>query len=338
MATTVNTAFNEFLDDIVNLTSTQSDNAKSSRDFLKDKIKTLSDNGLFQKVATAHNYNFGSFARKTKIRPLDDIDIIIGLNGAGLEEEYHSWSDIELKIKQENTNTIFNSVADKTSFYWSQDVYRINSNKVKNQLISALQTISQYKKAEKHARGEAVTLELSSYEWTFDIVPAFYSNSGYWLIPNGNGHWKKTNPKIEQERVSKANQKFGGVVLNTTRLIKYWNRRGQMPNITSYVLETIILDFFDKETPKSAEFPDIRFKDALNYIAKNITSPVQDTKAIQGNINTLNWEQKSKIQTRARNDYNKALNAVSAEINDKDMKKSINIWRDIFGEEFPYYG
>lgn len=349
MAISVNTAFNEFLIDTVNTPSSQSDNAKSSREFLKEQINTLSSNKVFFKRASNYDTNFGSFSRKTKIKPLDDIDLIIGLAGSDVTIEGSEWDNLTLKVTDTCTDSLIINASDKFSSYWSADVLHLNSNKVKNKLVSALQTISQYDKSEIHAHGEAVTLKLKSYSWNFDIVPAFYCNGDaytkpYYLIPNGYGKWKKTNPKIEQEKVSSLNQKFNNTVLSTIRLIKYWNRRGQMPNITSYVLETIVLNYFDQANHniyndgKFFDYPDMHFRDALNYISNNITSAVYDIKGIQGNINNLTWEQKSKIQMRARTDYSKSYNAVAAEMSEKDNKKSINLWRDIFGGEFPQYG
>ena len=346
MANSVNSSFNQFLNDTVNVSKAQSDNAKCSRDYLTGQIKTLSDNEDFLKVATQYNINFGSFARKTKIKPLDDIDIIVGLNGGDLQIEGNQWDNITLKVKSECKDNIILNASDKFSQYWTADTYNLNSNKVKNKLVSALQKISQYEKADIHARGEAVTLKLKCYPWNFDIVPAFYTggDNPYYLIPNGYGKWKKTNPIIEQNRVSRLNQKFNNVVLSTIRLIKYWNRRGQMPNITSYVLETIVLDYFDQASHnivndgKYYDYADIHFRDAIYYISNHIMDAVQDTKGFQGNINNLTYEQKYKIQIRANTDYSKAYNAVNAETQDKDNKKSINIWQNIFGEDFPQYG
>ena len=346
MATSVNTAFNQFLENAVNVQKTQSDTAKSSRDFLTGQIKTLSIDGDFLKVAFQYNTNFGSFARKTKIKPLDDIDIIIGLNGGDLAIEGYQWDNITLKVNNDCTDSLILNASDKFSQNWNASIYQLNSNKVKNKLVSVLQKISQYEKAEIHARGEAVTLKLKSYPWTFDIVPAFNTggDNPYYLIPNGYGKWKKTNPKLEQERISRLNQQFNSVVLPTIRLIKYWNRHGQMPNITSYVLETIVLDYFDQANHniindgKYYDYADMHFRDALYYISSHIMYSVQDTKGFQGDINNLTYDQKCKIQSRANSDYTKACNAVNAETQAKDNQKSINILRSIFGDEFPQYG
>ena len=126
-------------------------------------------------------------------------------------------------------------------------------------------------------------------------------------------------------------------------LIKYWNKYGKMPSITSYVLETIVLDYFDTadhytiKDGKTIDYPDVHFRDALKYIRDHIFSSVNDSKGIQGNINDLTYDQKNKIYNRANADYIKACNAVKAEVVESDNKKSINIWRDIFGDEFPKY-
>lgn len=349
MAISVNIAFSDFLNNTINIPKTVSESAKSSRNFLYSQISSLSNNGDFLTTAPQYNINFGSFARKTKIKPLNDIDIMIGLNGGSLEIEGAEWDNITLKVKNNCTDSLILNASDTFTQYWSSPVFYLNSNKVKNKLVSALQSIPQYEKAEIHARGEAVTLKLRSYPWNFDIVPAFYClgdsyTKPYYLIPNGYGKWKKTNPKIEQERVSSINQKFNNVVLSTIRLIKYWNTRGKMPNITSYVLETMVLDYFEQANHyntvdgKTYDYPDVHFRNVLNYISKHIMSVIRDPKGFQYNINTLTYEQKNKIQTRANTDYTKAYNAVKAEIQEKDNQKSMRIWKEIFGDEFPQYG
>lgn len=349
MANNVNTAFDEFLSTVVNIESSENQTAKRSKNWLFNQIQTLSTNNFFLRTVSQYNIGFGSYSRKTKIRPLDDIDIIIGLNGSKMTYYKANWDDISLSLNSDNNDPILKSLSDKVSQSFQSEVYYLNSNRVKNKLVSALKSVPQYVNADIHARGEAVTLKLSSYDWTFDIVPAFYvdgdsTSNPYYLIPNGSGKWKMTNPKLEQQRVSNANQRFNGVVLSVIRLVKYWNKRGKMPNITSYVLETLVLDYFDQaehnkfQSGNTYDWVDIHFRNVLDYIDRHIWLSVQDTKGIQGDVNNLSWEQKNKIQIRSRSDYSKACSAVYAEITDKDQKKSINIWRDIFGSEFPTYG
>ncbi len=345
MAKNVNGAFEEFFGNYINITKTTNEVAKKSMNYLFEQIHLLSENGYFVKLASKYDLSFGSFSRKTKIKPLDDIDIIICLDGNKTLYTEHSWDNITMKCKDDCNNKLLKDICDKKNNYFNIE-YIINSTKIKNKLVSAVKEIYQYSKAELHARGEAVTLKLNSYDWTFDIVPAFFcaqDNQEYYLIPNGSGGWKKTNPKIEQKRLSDLNVKFNGVVIKLVRLVKYWNRRGKMPNITSYVLETMVLDYFDTANHCNEsgnityDYVDIHFRNFLSYLSNNIFNIVKDSKNIQGNINSLTYEQKSSIYNRAKNDYSKACNAVYAEVNEKNMKKSINLWRDILGEEFPCY-
>ena len=77
MATTVTGAFNTFQKDIVNLDSSTTINARSSRNWLLEQIAKFPDkNSNFPILYPDINIAFGSFARKTKTRPLDDIDLI----------------------------------------------------------------------------------------------------------------------------------------------------------------------------------------------------------------------------------------------------------------------
>ncbi|MCL2284616.1 MAG: hypothetical protein FWC26_14980 [Fibromonadales bacterium] len=335
MATTVNYAFEEFMNEKVNLSEIDTETAKISREHLIETIHSFSGRNGFYNLANRYDSNFGSFSRKTKIRPLDDIDIIIGLAGRNVSFDCHQWNDIRMKI-----NIATDPLYDSTDQVFSNGY--LNSNMVKNQFKKMLGNVSKYYKADIHSQGAAVTLELLSYDWVFDIVPAFYTDScngknGY-LIPNGKGNWKFTNPDIEQERITRVNKKHNGNVLNTIRLVKYWNKRAQIPTMSSYVLETMIVDYFDKLLGKIPQWIEQRFGDVLCFIANNIYLPIFDSKGIEGNINTLTWDEMVKIQNRAKSDCEKAYFAIYTETMEKNQQKAINIWRGIFGEEFPTYG
>lgn len=68
MATTVMQAFNEFLNEIVNVDSDVSKTARSSRDWLLGQISKFKEKeDTFPKLYSGIDIHFGSFARKTKI-------------------------------------------------------------------------------------------------------------------------------------------------------------------------------------------------------------------------------------------------------------------------------
>lgn len=82
MATTVIAAFNEFMKDTVNL-KRQIPMTRASRDWLIGKMNDFEKDDKFPVSFPAIHIAFGSFARRTKIRPLDDIDLMFGLTGQG---------------------------------------------------------------------------------------------------------------------------------------------------------------------------------------------------------------------------------------------------------------
>ena len=84
MATTVTGAFNTFQKDIVNLDSSTTINARSSRNWLFEQIVKIPDkNSKFAILYHDINIAFGWFARKTKTRPLEDIDLMVGISADG---------------------------------------------------------------------------------------------------------------------------------------------------------------------------------------------------------------------------------------------------------------
>lgn len=193
-----------------------------------------------------------------------------------------------------------------------------------------------YKGANIHRRQEAATLSLSSYDWIFDIVPAFYANDNFYLIPDGNGNWKKTDPRVDQDNVTTINQKHSGKILQIIRTLKYWQKRPTMPTISSYLFETIILTYFNSKDEIS-EYVDINIRDFFEFLIDAIYDSYPDPKGFQGDLNDLDWDVRVKVSEVAQSSYEKAKTAIRYELDDKDMKKSINKWKEVFGSNFPDY-
>ena len=329
LATTVKNAFKEFMCDKVNLDQERTKIAKRSRDNLIEKINSLECNEDFFNLYTDIHISFGSFARKTKIRPLDDIDIMVGIRADG--STYYDYGS-EVKVYIQNDDTFQKGCC-------NEDSNILNSTKVINKFINEIERFNDYKNAEIHKDGSAATIQLKSYEWNFDIVPCFLtaedSNGiSYYLIPNGKGNWLKTDPRKDREKVTDLNKRHSSLMLETIRLVKYWNKRPTMPLIPSYVLECLLLEYFDSSESLS-NYIDVRFKDILLYIKDNIWNPINDPKEIQDDLNTLGHSEKTKIANKSSVDYNKANEAISAET--EDQEKAINRWAEIFGSEFPEY-
>jgi hypothetical protein len=331
MPKTVNGAFDQFLADTVNLDPDRTESARSSRDWLYNQISSFGSDTTFPVLHLDYNINYGSFARKTKIRPLDDIDMMIGLHAQGASYWQSGVSPITVTVTASSNLTAL----------CNGNTYTLNSIKVINKFLRKCEDVPQYSKADLKRNGSAAVLNLNSYDWSFDIVPCFMTvvelnGRNYYLIPDGSGNWKKTDPRIDRARVTDLNSAHDGHVLNVVRIIKYWNRRPTMPSMSSYLLETMILDYYSAQTVKASEYVDIEIPRVLAYITTAVHYQVNDCKGIQGNINDLSSDVRNKISARASSDKQKADVARSLEASG-DHKGSIQKWGEIFGSEFPAY-
>jgi len=332
MATTVIQAFNKFLADSVNLDPEQTKKARDSREWLVGQIQTFPNNDKkFPSIYTEKNIFFGSFSRSTKKRPLDDIDIMICLKADGYT--YNELSD-KIEISVPDTAARFLD-------YTNDGTSILNSRKLINAIITKLAGVPQYKKADIKRNLEAATLNLQTYDWVFDIVPCFFTTEDqykktYYIIPDGAGNWKKTDPRLDTERLLKLNSVHEKILLNVIRSVKYWNNRPTMPTMGSYLLENMILDYYSEKTSVASKYVDIELVDVFYEVHCRVSKPVNDQKNIQGDLNNLSADEKKKISDRAYQDYAKAFDARKFE-KEENQKDSINKWREIFGDDFPKY-
>lgn len=333
MATTVNKAFEEFMTNTVNLDPKIVSKARNSRDNLLENIAELSKKDDFFTLCQPFNEHFGSFARKTQCRELDDIDLMIGICGNGATYNGDDpWNNIH----------IYSSSDDSAQKACTRDDGTLNSTQVLNKFKKALEKVREYSRSETHRNGEAIVLNLKSKDWSFDIVPCFKTKKNengqdYYLIPNGSGNWKKTDPRKDREYVSSVNKSNDGKVLELVRLAKRWNQDTNKIFVPSYVLETLVVNYCNSSIDELEPSLGDRFKDTLLYIYNNIGVPIYDMKGIQGDINSLSLSDRMAFANKVWKDYSKALSAIDYETTQKDMGSSISKWGEIFGSDFPEY-
>jgi hypothetical protein len=266
MAPNVNSALSEFMRDFVNLDRQQTADARNSRDWLLEKIANFAaDDSAFPKPYHAKDIFFGSFHRRTKKRPLDDIDLISALTAEG--STYTTYSDhIRLNVHADSQRLLGLCHDDGAS---------LNSKRVLNKFVDSLKGVAQYRRAEIGRDGEAAVISPVSYEWSFDVVPAFFTTPEadgrtFYLIPDGKGHWKKTDPRFDQQRIETATQTHGDMVLRCIRLMKYWNNRRTVPTVGSYALESMILTHYLQQAERATEWIVIELMKVLNTVASAI--------------------------------------------------------------------
>ncbi|WP_102694148.1 SMODS domain-containing nucleotidyltransferase [Rummeliibacillus pycnus] len=327
MTTYTQVSMNKFIKEHISLDADVTKTARNSRDFLYEQLKALPDKAEnFPRLyPNKEIYNYGSFSRKTKIRPLDDIDFMLVFAADG--GTYES-IDNTIKIRVPESATNLYKLRDDNGY--------LSSRKVANKIKNNISKVSQYQKAEIRSNQEAVILNLISYDWSFDIIPAFITTEeidgrSYYLIPDGDGHWKKTDPRIDQKRVTDANKNTEFNVLEFIRIIKFWNIEKNI-KISSYLIENIVLNYFESRTiwNTSKKTQLMRF---FEYLQTAIWLPVEDPKGLQGNLNDLEDSKKQTVEKRAK-DCEEATRKAIAYEEAYDYEKADNQWRIVFGDEY----
>lgn len=328
MPYTVNACFEKFRKDVVDLDPEQTKTARASRDFVYKNLGSLSQKRLLPKLYSDMNLNFGSFERKTKKRELDDVDMMVCLSGIG--GSYNTVKQNELyRVTFDNSIPV---IKDCVEYDGS-----LNSRKVVNLLIKALDQVEHYKSAEKHRDHEAARLQLVSYPWNFDIVPCFYTTQQFYLIPDGYGNWKNTDPRVDRMRVTTVNQANSQVPLPLIRLMKYWKEIKWGDAVSSYMFEQMVLDHIESIPVLMAPTWQVRVLNVLGYLRSAIKNPVMDPKGIQGDLNELDQETRNRLSISAFMSSLSAAKAIEFERNG-ETQKAINQWKLVFGDRFPDYG
>jgi hypothetical protein len=324
-------AFNWFRNNIVDLDPEDTKTARKSRGNLCSELKRLSDNVTDFPKLTGKCHPYGSFARRTKIRPLDDIDLMIFAKGKettakATDTPYQYWLQLDSK--------------DAPLWPFNDGYDYVSSIKVLNEIRDSLGDVSDYYKANIKRNKEAATLELLSYDWVYDIVPSVGIASGgktlYYLIPDGRGEWKRTDPRVDDENTTRVNTWHNGNFLPTVRLLKFWNKRTIKPVLGSYYFETLAIKVFDYAS-KITDFPG-----GVKYFFDNcpmyVNMSCEDPKSLGPNLDAdVGYEDKQKVVTAMREAAKHAGYALMYERQNRPQD-AIYWWQQVFGPKFPEYG
>lgn len=326
MSSTSRVNFNDFIKNNISLDPAVTEVARSSRDFLYSQLKALPSKAEnFPRLYPEKEiFNYGSFSRKTKIRLLDDIDfmLIFAADGA-------TYSDVLGQVKisiPEEAKDLFNLLG--------TDGF-LSSKKVANKIKNNISKVSQYRNAEIRSNQEAVILNLSSYHWSFDIIPAFITSEetdgrSYYLIPDGNGHWKKTDPRIDKERTTNVNKDRDLNVLEFIRIIKYWNKIQNL-NISSYLMENLVLKYVETHNTSSSRKHEL--SNFFTYLTEVIYYQVADPKGIQGDLNTLDFSKRQSVSNKASQSAKAVRSALEFE-GISEYALADKQWRIVFGDSY----
>lgn len=221
-------------------TLTQKAGAKRSHKFLRDILCT----GNMQERITGH-YLSGSYARKTAIYPLDDVDIIFTIDPA-------FW---------------VNPIANVASYI----LFSSRALPSPNVVISSFANAIRYRYPDSSVRMQRRSVGLKLYHLDIDVVPAVQdkTNPKKIRIPDSTtGQWILSSPKQHSENATSVNKKHDGRFKSLVKLLKYWNYN--LPGTArfkSFAIETIAVRLFSQTDLPSLQEGLYRFFDFVAYIS-----------------------------------------------------------------------
>lgn len=236
----------------INFTNDDLKEIEDALENLEDTIYSKSTDDNFRMPSPLDFLKFGSITRKTKIKPLDDVDIIYVVGTA----EKHLFG-----VGHYLKTCSINFPNDKR-----EPSKNISSLLLLNDIKAAIKET--YSRSVVSRNQEVVNVYLDSYKVGFDIVPAFYVESmDYYLIPEGSGghQWKETRPKSGEDLFISANQMHNGQVRNAIKILKYWFQIKRIRTPKSYHLDCTLSNAF-----KAALYVQSDIVSALNFAFTNI--------------------------------------------------------------------
>jgi len=185
----------------------------------------------------------GSYIRGTKPFPLNDIDLLVILNGRGLHE--FKWGKPTASaVRGLEFGSPVHAICDELGFICPKRLLA----RFRSAIVETLPNSNVRKD------GQAINVQLSS-GLGLDIVPCFEvfpasQKREYFYIPGGaQPGWIVTNPRIDRE-ISDALHAFHNRLLRpAVRLAKLWNEEQNAARLKSYHVEVLVWRAFGTEMP-----------------------------------------------------------------------------------------
>lgn len=337
----VDGAFEQLLDFEINIPKGIRSKASDSQTHLRKFLESEhTRDATFPRILAQKDNDFlgGSFARHTKIWPLDDVDIYFPLDGFSLvylqngsRLPYTVLSDGVLSSNPLLTNR------------WMDGSY-ISSSKLIAEFASVLKR--HYPDTQVKPNGQSITLRMSQGETPdedglgYDIIPCFSlrpddnTQREFYVMPNGTDHWIHTNPKIDTEVAEKLQSDNYKTYRKAVKLIKYWNKEKLNSTICSYYIELAIAKAYLEKNNEGTRVNRISYGVALGFWALNeaITKDSQ-TSFLSHAPAVLPGSLTEGHKLIVKTAYSVSLQAWNAEVGN-NAELAIAHWKKIFGDKF----
>ena len=270
----------------------------------KQKEAASAQQELREKIAANLNvpssFLTGSYARHTKIFPLNDIDVFLVRNAQRIDLALPGTSGIL-------PDAALTEVADAV-----RRSYPLNAT-VKKQ-------------------NRSVNVQIQGVEFGFDLTPAWWRNpNGYWIPDRSSGNWIPSDPDAHAAMMTKANEQNGGKLKPLVKMAKSWNRHNY-DRISSFHIELICTDIFSRQNIGTYQVGMATFLVHLpNHIGQVVFDPIYGVSRVDKELTSTELLE---LQLRVASDGQRAVHALTLE-NEGNQDQALLTWKEIFLSGFP---
>lgn len=221
----------------------QKERAKASHEFLRRQLARTPVAERIERILL-----IGSYARRTAVAPIDDIDLLIVLKS-------DAWPTAWLS-----------SVPDPDRVLG--DVHRSIKRAYPRTPV----------------RKQRRSIGIRKARQPIDVVPALPTSSdGVFLIPDrAEGDWIETSPTLYARRVQELNRGTAKRFVPAVKLLKHWNASlPQSRRLKSFAVETVAGHLFARRMPRSLDDALLLFFDFITYVS----GPFGATSSLQWSSN-----------------------------------------------------
>ena len=143
--------------------------------------------------------------------------------------------------------------------------------------------------------------------------------------------WKLSDPEAHRVALSKANEAWAGRLVPMIKQVKHWNRNASGDGLKSFLVEALALRIFTGSGDRSAaEMIQKFFAEAKSAILTPTTNPAVPDGVVDGD---LTGDERASHSDRLAKASKAADDAVSVAKTDEDAAE--DIWHGLFGDPFP---
>jgi predicted nucleotidyltransferase len=240
----------------------------------------------------------GSFARRTAIAPLNDIDLFVVLD-------------------PNSERALFQAAPRETL------------RRVASILDRAYPT-----KERPKEQSRSVNVDFRGTGLAFDVVPAFPYGDGYAIPDRDAGRWIRTNPRVHKDMATRANEVAGKKAKPIVKALKSWQGRQAAKPVRSFHLELMVYDALQRDPGSYSAGIAAALRHMTGRVLSAMAEPAQVGPYVDDGMTLAQRQQASAAFAAAADIANQAIGAADR----GNTAEAHHYWRALLGPAYPERG